>query len=88
MVGMWAVLALVSMLSVDTGVLACQSRSGEDGDRVYSHQGTEPSYDKERENVVVEDKAAARRETENRAGGGGRGRPDVMRDRVMRSEIG
>ena len=32
-------------------VSGCQSRSGEDTERVYSHQGTEPSFDKEAEAV-------------------------------------
>ena len=36
---------LLSLLA--GGSLCCRSRSGEDGDRVYSHQGKEPEYAKE-----------------------------------------
>ena len=34
-------------------VSGCQSRSGEDTERVYSHQGAEPTYEKEDEAASI-----------------------------------
>ena len=44
-------LVLLTLSHVSDRVSACQSRSGEDTERVFSHQGTEPSFEKETEAV-------------------------------------
>ena len=36
-----------------SGAQCCRSRSGEDTERVYSHQGQEPEYVKEKEEAVA-----------------------------------
>lgn len=38
---------LLALSQVSYRVSGCQSRSGEDTERVYSHQGTEPTFEKE-----------------------------------------
>ena len=40
---------LLTLSQVSYRVSGCQSRSGEDTERVYSHQGTEPTFEKEAE---------------------------------------
>ena len=40
---------LLALSHVSYHVSGCQSRSGEDTERVYSHQGTEPNFEKEAE---------------------------------------
>ena len=49
------VISLVVLLTLGhvTDVSGCQSRSGEDTERVYSHQGAEPTYEKEDEAASV-----------------------------------
>ena len=42
---------LLTLSHVSYHVSGCHSRSGEDTERVYSHQGTEPSFEKEAEAV-------------------------------------
>ena len=44
-------LVLLTLSHVSYRVSGCHSRSGEDTERVYSHQGTEPSFEKEAEAV-------------------------------------
>ena len=49
-------LVLMMLVTSDQwSVFGCQSRSGEDSDRVYSHQGTEPTFDKEKQAETVDD---------------------------------
>jgi len=57
------------------GVAGCQSRSGEDGERINSHQGTEPSYQKDAtdkietgDNVLPEDENREREDGEIKVG--------------------
>ena len=65
---------LLSLLA--GGTLCCRSRSGEDGDRVYSHQGQEPEYARqgaepgagEGADINVEDENRQREEGEVKVG--------------------
>ena len=65
---------LLSLLA--GGSLCCRSRSGEDGDRVYSHQGQEPEYARqgaepgagEGADINVEDENRQREEGEMKVG--------------------
>ena len=57
------------------GVAGCQSRSGEDGERLNSHQGTEPSYQKDatdkveaEHDVLAEDENREREDGEIKVG--------------------
>ena len=59
---------LVSLVALVSLVSGCQSRSGEDSERVYSHQGTEPSFDKDAP-AVNSDESAADEESRSREEG-------------------